>query len=262
MQDQANTNVATVDGVDTAIVGGEVVVVEKVELDDFQSAEARLSKEADLRAEQDELLARILGGFYNTQMHAETARPKDERRANHLLARISDTAYAVSGSSLRAVLGIDAAEEMLKACYGWQFMNVDLPEDESLIQGILPDDLHGGAYAGHSTYGELLKIFGPAKIFDENSKFAPRACMGFKKYDKFFFASPLRPPTTIISVRLKKIEDHEVMVRWFVGKDLVRFPEEIGLLNQRVRCGLRFSHRESRQKLFGGDQQSDGGNQG
>ena len=227
--------------------------------DALDHAEAALARAADrhmAEGQQEELSNRIMSAFVATQVKAGELDAIDPEKASDMIGRISDTALAVKGSSLsRRVMGVIDAEAFLLNCAGWQVVKEAVPgssvENETLIVGIIPEDLVGFAFAGNSTIRELSKVHSKALLY-ENPDTRIHLYCGEKKYSPHFLGTRLRMPTTVVTVKMSyDDEGNEHMTRWFVGKDISLFQKSYDLVDQPVRCSCKYDPVKAKQFKFG-----------
>lgn len=252
MSDKTNTLAAPTAGQndDTTLV--KVIVPEHPsEQDDvYDKLRNELMAGAEAAFDSAEIQDRALSAFFMTQMNAASLPPEQEEQKQYMLDRICLSSVAVSGSYLDRVANLIDAEALLKNAYDWRVEEVSLPEGETLLTATIPDDLRGCAFAGLATIGELIKFFGPEKTKSEADT-GIKLCHGFKKRNKTFFSTSLRLPTNILSVRLQKDGDDEIMVRWFVGRDRCLFPPLTNEESNIVRCGVKYDPQKSKQRHVG-----------
>lgn len=252
MSDETNTLAAPIEGQkeDTTLV--KVIVPEHLsEQDDvYDKLRNELMAGAEAAFGDSEIQERALNAFFLTQMAAQALGPDQFEQQQFMLDKIRSTSAAVSGSFLNEVADLVDAEALLQNAYDWRVEDASLPEGETLLTATIPDDLRGKAFAGLATIGELIKYFGPEKTKSEADT-GIKLCHGFKKRNKTFFATSLRLPTNVLSVRLIDDGKQETMVRWFVGRDRCLFPPLTNEESNIVRCGVKYDAQKSKQRHVG-----------
>ena len=184
------------------------------------------------------LRERVIDGYKIAVTWAE--RTEDAEYGKKMLARLSKS--GVSGSRVKGINNHQDAAKLLSGVKDWHIVDVGNVANIIVVQGLLPEEYRGRAFAAYATVRDIFNIFGNTgtRTIEHNR--------GHQNDDEFYQCTHIEFPTDIITAQLKTHDNglqFEFMQQWFAGPDK-RFLTGTDVGSQVNRCGVKIPPKDTR----------------